>query len=194
MSNDQVAWLTPYERRRTLGIYWYNKASDLRGAAGLIWSGMEAKESSATAEVLGLGSGFSFRVACWPVYQMLCGMALELLLKAAIVQSGRAPKATHRLTTLWSEAGLHADDDQRGLLAILTESIVWVGRYPVPKDEADFARLQELQDRYLMDAVTVGSGAIPLRRRNDKLTWDSFNRLWSTAHANPVLNAIFDDG
>ena len=31
--------MSEYERRKSLSIYWYNKASDLRGAAGLVWAG-----------------------------------------------------------------------------------------------------------------------------------------------------------
>jgi hypothetical protein len=43
-----------------MAIYWYNKASDLRGAAGLVWVGMEDERASATATTLGLGKAFSF--------------------------------------------------------------------------------------------------------------------------------------
>ena len=54
----------------------------------------------------------------------------------------------------------------------------------MPKDEADFNRMSELQNDYLMDARLVGSPDIKILRRNSNLTWDSFGRLWSLAHAN----------
>jgi hypothetical protein len=174
-----------------MGIYWYNKASDLRGAAGLVWAGMK-DEQAAVARTLGLGKGFSFQVACWPVYLMLCGLALELLLKAAIVAQGREPSAHHRLAELWGEVGLAVTRKQRGLLEILTESIYWAGRYPVPQDEADFDRLSELRDKHLWDPAPTGTEGLVIRRRNSNLTWISFNELWSTAHASPALDALFD--
>ena len=130
MGEAVLIQMSQYERRKSLSIYWYNKASDLRGAAGLVWAGMERDESAETAQWLGLGAGFSFRAACWPVYLMLCGLALELLLKASIVEQGREPKATHKLPALWSDAGLGVTKEQKGLLAILAESIFWDGKYP----------------------------------------------------------------
>jgi hypothetical protein len=184
--------MTQYERRKTLSIYWYNKASDLFGAAGLVWAGMERDESADAAEWLGLGAGFSFRAACWPVYQMLCGLALELFLKASIVEQGRQPETTHKLLALWAEAGLAATKEQEGLLAILTASISWAGKYPVPKLESDFNRMSDLEDDYLWDARLVGSQEIKILRRNNNLTWDSFGRLWTLAHANIHLGDSVD--
>jgi HEPN domain len=181
-TDPQPSLLSLFERHKALSIYWYNKASDLHGSAALIWAGMDDSEGSGIAEKLGLGRGFSFRAACWPVYEMLCGLALELLLKAVIVQKGREPKATHRLVELWKDAGLHPDETQKGLLEILTQSIYWFGRYPIPKNEADFDRLAKLHDRFLMDEVMLGgTGGIKVLRRNENLTWESFNRLWSAA-------------
>lgn len=189
---DGIPWPSRYQRGKTMAIYWYNKASDLRGAAGLVWAGMEDDQPSTTATKLGLGVGFSFQVACWPVYLMLCGLALELLLKATIVAQGREPHEHHRLADLWGDSGLTATRKQRGLLEILTESIYWAGRYPVPKDVADFDRLAELHDQHMWDLASTGTGGLLIRRRNSNLTWPSFNQLWSAAHSSPALEALFD--
>lgn len=84
---------TQYERQKSQAVYWYNKASDLRGSAGAIWASMCEPEFAAVPERLGLGRSFSFTVACGSVYRMLCGMALELLLKAIIIEKGGKPKS-----------------------------------------------------------------------------------------------------
>jgi hypothetical protein len=72
---EGTSWPSRFERGKGMAIYWYNKASDLRGAAGLVWAGVEDEQASVTAKALGLGTGFSFRAACWPVYLILCGLA-----------------------------------------------------------------------------------------------------------------------
>lgn len=68
--------------------HWFNRASDLRASAHVLWLSMESKEIQ---QKMGYGGGFSLGVACYPVYQMLCGLALELILKAVIVQKGGPP-------------------------------------------------------------------------------------------------------
>jgi hypothetical protein len=51
------------------------------------------------ATSLGLPPGFSMQVACMPVYYMLCGLSLEVVMKAVLVQRGVPEKkyATHDL-------------------------------------------------------------------------------------------------
>lgn len=185
--------MTRYERQRELGIYWYNKATDLRGAAALVWAGITDKDPSRTARRLGLGAGYSFEVACWPVYVMLCGLALELLLKAALVARGFRPGKTHDLLLLWSEVGIRASDRQKGVLAILSESVKWAGRYPVPNDAADFERLVSLGDRYLEHRSPLGDSGLEVLRYNGSLDWESFGRLWTIAHGHAALGSLFDD-
>ncbi len=183
---------TRYERSRSMPIYWYNKASDLRGAAGLVWAGMQDERGADVAGSLGLGRGFSFRAACGPVYLMLCGLAAELLLKSALVAQGKEPGLHHRLTDLWDDVGLVRTDEQTGLLQILAKSISWAGRYPVPKTAADYDQFDELAMKHLWDPVaTVGNGLV-IRRSNKKLDWLSFNQLWSYVHSAPALLGIFD--
>ena len=67
--------------------HWYNRASDLHASAGALWLIMRTREEGA-ADELGLGRGFSMCVACWPVYLMLSGLSLEVIMKAALVQQG----------------------------------------------------------------------------------------------------------
>lgn len=64
--------------------YWFNHASDLRAAAGAVWFAM-GEQNEQVRESLGLDVGFSMNVASRPVYHLLCGLALEVLLKALLV-------------------------------------------------------------------------------------------------------------
>jgi len=112
--------------------------------------------------------------------------------EAAIVAQGREPGTHHRLANLWGAVGLAVTEEQRGLLEILTESVYWAGRYPVPTDEADFDRTGELHDKHMWDPVPTAPEGPLIRRRNSNLTWRSFNQLWSAAHASPALDALFD--
>ena len=170
-----------FDQHKQLSVYWYNKASDLHGSAGALWASMHAPDAGITAEQLGLGRGFSFGAACFPVYTMLCGMALELLLKAIVVADGREPKQdTHALATLWLDAGVPLSHDKNGLLGILSEAIIWYGRYPVPKRREHFGKLANLQREHLYSKVPIGK-TLNMLRPNGALDWDAFNKLWSLA-------------
>jgi hypothetical protein len=167
-----------FERQKKLSIYWYNKASDLHGAAGALWSSMLRPDGDAVAEGLGFPQGFKFGIACHPVYHMLCGMALELLLKAILVARGEEPKAIHNLVALTESAGIPLTNTQAGLLRILSESIIWAGRYPVPKQEQHYHQFVQLHYDHLYDPVPTDS-KIKLRRPNGNLDWTSFSELWA---------------
>jgi hypothetical protein len=173
---------TPYERKKSQAAYWYNKASDLRGAAGAIWASMREPEFAAVPERLGLDRSFSFSVACGSSYLMLCGLALELLLKAIIIEKGvKLKKPTHTLPTLWKKAGLESTETQNGLLRILTEAIIWDGRYPtpLPKKEMNYYEIQELELKFLFTPLGEESD---FREPNGALSWESFNQLlWAQA-------------
>jgi hypothetical protein len=166
-----------FERRKKQSIYWYNKASDLRGSAGALWASMHDQNAHKVAEKLGFGHGFSLSIACYPVYHMLCGMALELLLKAVFVAQGTDPKAIHELVALCRDAAIPLTDKQTALLRILSQAVIWEGRYPVPKQEQHFYQLSDLHSEHLYDTVP-SAGTLKIRHRNNNLRWESFNELW----------------
>ena len=47
-------------------IYWYNKASDLRGYAGVLWASMDDEISREITKQLNMENGFSVKVAAYP--------------------------------------------------------------------------------------------------------------------------------
>lgn len=170
-----------YERRKTLSIYWYNKASDLRGSAAALWDAMGSGDKDETAERMGLGSGFSFGIACWPVYRMLCGMSIELILKASLVERNIEPKHTHQLVDLAEQARVVLTDKEIDVLRLLSGSIVWEGRYPAPKSEFQFAAQVDLAWKTLYDEMP--NTRLNIRRGNDALSWSNYQELWQKMFA-----------
>jgi len=167
-----------FEKRKELAIYWYNKASDLRGSAGALWASMDDPRSNEIVEQLGLGTGFSMKAATSPVYLMLCGMSLELLYKAIVVAKGEKPNTnSHKLTDLASNAGVSLTEQEVGLLEILSESIIWDGRYPVPKEQKHIQGLIDLKKEHLYDKKQLGE--LYVLSPNGALNWDSFDKLWN---------------
>jgi len=159
--------------------HWFNRASDLRASAGAVWIGMEADRVS--AERLNLGSGFSMGVACTPVYYMLCGLALELIMKARLVQLGYTDKqfGHHKLEKLVDQLQIVIQEEERRLLRFYEASMVWAGRYPLPRNATEQQVLDfwRLAGDVLTEAVPEITG-IELRRGNDATSWENFHALW----------------
>ncbi|WP_437889795.1 HEPN domain-containing protein [Phytobacter sp. V91] len=156
--------------------HWFNRASDLRASAHVLWLTMESKDIQ---KAMGYGGGFSLGVACYPVYHMLCGLSLELILKAVIVQKGLTSPNTHNLNQLASEAGAKAEGGRKELLKFYTSAILWTGRYPVPVncDDKKLLDYWELVKNVLSDPVE-STGILDMRRNNDADSWVNFNAMF----------------
>ncbi|MEH0168657.1 HEPN domain-containing protein [Roseateles microcysteis] len=167
-----------FTRRKSTATYWRNKSNDLLGAAGLVWLGMGSTDGR-ERDALGLPDWYSFEVACPAVFRMLCGMSTELLLKAIIVQRGNEPKQTHNLIELSKQAALDVSAEQSQLLSVLTEYVIWDGRYPVPKTEPIFEKTRVLAQQTLTTKVRLGNSSFSVLRQNGALDWDNFLKLWN---------------
>lgn len=174
-----------YEHRKSTAVYWHNKSNDLLGAAGLVWIGMDTTEGR-EQERLGLPDCYSFKVACPSVFRMLCGMSIELLLKAIIVQHGNKPEKTHKLEALANQAKLSVTPTQEQLLRVLSESIFWDGKYPVPLKKPDFDSAKERELEVLTEKVPLGT--FHVLRPNHALDWENFLNIWN------AFNAIYVEG
>ena len=169
------------DRQRNLPIYWFNKASDIRAAAGAVWVAIQEDKPDPQ---LGLPDGFSMSAACPLVYRMLCGQALELCLKAVIVAKHEKPKHTHQLEKLSQQAGVSYDERCMGLLRVLSDAIIWMGRYPIPSGTDD-----QMQEKYISASAAIDSalfdrktlGNIAILSPNLALDWIGFGHLWDLA-------------
>lgn len=169
-----------FEYRKQIPQYWLNKSSDLRASAGVIWYCIHSEQSASIAQELNFGEGFSLEVATSPTFPMLCGLSLELMYKAICVIKKTDFVKIHFLLKLAGLAGVNLTKQDEGLLEILTESVIWDGKYPVPldKNKVAFENLPKLYRKHLFDEVNV-SEKFKVYRPNHALNWDSFNALWS---------------
>ncbi|MBJ2280139.1 HEPN domain-containing protein [Pseudomonas sp. MF6767] len=117
--------------------HWLNRANDLHASAGAIWYSMRSENHQSVSETLGLGKGFSMHTACNPVYHMLCGLSLEVLMKAVLVSRGDAAPEIHDLNELASLVGTKRNINEKRILRFYQESVVWAGRYPIPRKAND---------------------------------------------------------
>ncbi len=176
-NNDEI-----YNTHKETAQYWYNKSSDLRASAGVLWLSMDDKITEEDVEQLNLGKWFDMKVATSPVYRMLCGMSLELLYKSIVVANGEEPNTkSHFLFDLAKEAKVNVTNSEKGLLKILSESIIWEGRYPVPqeKQKQQMDKLETLARTHLFEKESIGN--INILKPNKALNWESFNNLWNEA-------------
>lgn len=174
--------LDRFKSQRDIAIYWFNKASDLRGSAAALWVSQADEISDVVVARCDLGASFRLDAAVPAVYRMLAGMALELLYKAVIVAMGEDVPHTHTLVELAGRAGFAPSDDDRALLKILTEAIVWDGRYPVPKAYEHFERLRDLETEHLFESRPLGE-RFKVLTPNHALGWKGFDGLWLRAAA-----------
>lgn len=165
-------------QRKNHPNHWFNRASDLRASAHVLWLVMESKP---VQKDLGYGGGFSVSIACYPVYQMLCGLALELVMKAVLTQKKIPLKKTHDLNSLANDLGLPINDKMKNLLKYYKHYIEWSGRYPVPlsgKDE-DLTSFFALASSVTMTrAPSVEGSKLKVYRSNGATNWENFDAIW----------------
>jgi len=137
--------------------HWMNRSANLKASAGAVWYGMDHDET--VASELGYHAGFSMNVACYPIYHMLCGLALELVMKAVLVQRKAEAKdyQHHDLGKLHTLLGLPADEARMRLLEFYKQALVWSGRYPVPMRPTD----EKLETYYKLE-LDVLTAATPI--------------------------------
>lgn len=167
-----------YERRNEHPNYWFNKSSDLRASAGALWYSMEKGNDHSIAEALSFGRGFSMEIACWPVYQMLFGMSFELMLKAIILASCSKPPTTHNLITLAGQdhANVNLDENEQNVFRLLTEAIIWDGRYPTPKKKEILEAHYKNSSATMFDEVPIGE--LNFKVSNGMLYWPNLDHVW----------------
>jgi len=172
-------WAKEYAERRETSLAWLNKSSDLKASAACLWHCIENEHTPLKAAI-GYGGSFSFQGAVSPIYRMLCGLSLELLYKAIIVEQGNQPKTTHNLKDLAKDAGLQGSVEHDDLLDILTHSIEWNAKYPVPTEQKQY-HLQNFSDlvgkRFLEEMPTTNCG-LKLRKVVNPLKWNIFAESW----------------
>ncbi|PUA30412.1 MAG: hypothetical protein B0W54_07935 [Cellvibrio sp. 79] len=161
--------------------HWYNRASDLHASAGALWHSMGDGHANISRQ-LGLGDEFSLSVACYPVYLMLSGLALELIIKAVLVQRKIELKKIdnkHQLSELVRLLDIKPTRQELQVLKLYQENIVWAGRYPTPRTHID----EKLKQYWSLSSEVLTSpvekfNTIELRQFNGATDWEEFTKLW----------------
>lgn len=163
--------------RQRSPLWWHEKSLHLRIAAGIlkIAPALCGKEAIAAAlqdatitEVVWFTDNTS---------QMLRGMSLELMFKGVLVARKEQPGKSHDLVALARSAGISVTQEQRLYLQLLTHSVKWVGRYPVPITE------KEWNDDIRVNSDICGSGYMSetAERAESIAGWEAFSGLWKGA-------------
>ena len=162
--------------------YWLNKATALRSAAGSIWYCLEIAKPADIADAIGGETQIDFSSGSWQVYRMLCGMSLELLYKAIIVAQNDPVPASHNLLFLAEKAGCHVTRKNAGILELLTECIIWEGRYPVPKDHPKIEKFVFLHYENLFYKERTDNSVVLKPIEPNPLDWINYSELWKKAY------------
>lgn len=164
--------------------HWRNRAADLKASAGALWHAMGSQDA-AIANELGYAPGYRMGVACWPVYHMLCGLSLEVIIKAVLVNRGTPPKKieTHSFEKLHQLLDMEMDDERKRLMTFYESALVWSGRYPTPRNASDAKLLSyyDLASDILTKPLSMIEGtSIQLKVSSGATDWQSYSAIWQT--------------
>ena len=104
--------------------------------------------------------------------------SLELIFKAILVVKGNNFPKIHNLRKLCAEAEVILDEDQKITLDLLTENLLWLSKYPVPKSEAKW---NDYQDNILEKHIVrfkFGNTYTSMANNKRFPTINNFKNIW----------------
>lgn len=111
-------------------------------------------------------------------------LSLELIFKAILAKK-RSPvpkgQSGHDLRSLCEKAEMNLSSEQMTTLELMTEEIIWAGRYPVPNTEQ---RWDDFHDRvFEKHVVRSRLGNVTTVRANPKTfpNWENYMKIWRLA-------------
>lgn len=122
-------------------------------------------------------------------YYYNSGIAIELALKALAIEKSKKFETNHRLNELSSLVGLKITKDQECTLELLSELIVWSGRYPIPKKEGQWNNYHDVVQEKHIVREREGNVGRTLANRNRFPTVDNFLTLWGVIEGEYKLSA-----
>ena len=111
-------------------------------------------------------------------YYYNSGIALELALKSIAIAKSKVYEANHRLKDLCTLVGLNITKDQGYTLELLSELIIWSGRYPVPKKEGQWNNYHDVVHEKHVVRESEGNVHRTLANRDRFPTVENFLTLW----------------
>lgn len=141
-------------------LHWHNKASDLFVSAKVLWEAMDNGHA----------------IECWSTYKMLIGLSFELLFKSVAIQRKLTFSATHQLIEIANSAELKLTVDEKEILRVLTEYILWDGKYPVPHKKTHLENHWKHENKVTHDKEKCGN--LTIQRGNNRLDFDEIAMIW----------------
>jgi len=121
-------------------------------------------------------------------YYYNAGISLELILKAIAIVKGKAFETNHRLNDLCRLIDFKITKDQECTLELLSELIVWCGRYPVPKKEGQWNNYHDVvQEKHIVRERNGNVGRVMAHKdrfptlQNYLTIWDACEREYVCA-------------
>jgi len=151
-----------FEVRSNESAYWHNKSLDLFVSAKTLWKAMEDSKH--------------LEISCLSTYKMLMGVSFELLFKSHCIGLGVAVETNHNLPALAKRAEVATTKDENKILTILSDYIVWEGRYPVPKKVGQLKHHWENEAQVTRNSKKVGQ--LTLSTLNEELDLGSLSKIW----------------
>ena len=161
--------------------HWFARAGGLRAAAACLWLSMR-EHSEEVRQLLGEPAGFSTSLAARPPYHLLCGLALEVLLKAVLVSRGQTPSPTHNCVKLSEDAGIAISPSQVELLEFYSSTIWWAAKYPIPRKDVAETMIYYWENaaNVLTDSEDVPSSTwLKKVGPSGRTDWAAFDELYS---------------
>jgi hypothetical protein len=165
------------DRKRIRQIVGYTREEQITNAAA--WFAL-AEAFHAAAEVL---HEFQDRLSSDSrPFALNAALSLELIFKSILAQKGLTipdGKSGHDLCSLCTTAKVRLNEKQTITLELLTETIVWAGRYPGPKDEK---RWDDYQDRIFEKHVirsSTGNVSRVLANPETFPNWKNYTKIWN---------------
>ena len=146
-------YMNDHQHRMEHGLlYYYNKANDLRRSTEILMIAGGPRDNSS----------------------MLAGMALEVLIKGIAVGLDNRAGKTHNLCKLADHIGVFLSEDERVILDVLTEHVIWAGRYTAPRNAEDWIKVRDIQKKQRKSSGKIADMDIPSR----SVSIGTFLRLW----------------
>ena len=139
---------------------WFNRAHSFYKAAILLNGSSESNHSIA--------------------YYNNAGLSIELLLKAIILSKSKRFATNHNLVQLSKDSGVNLTEDQECTLELLTEIIIWSGRYPIPKKEGQWDNYHDvIIEKHIVREKDGNTHRTFVHRGRFPLI-ENYKRIWNT--------------
>jgi len=164
-----------YKRHSKASLAWFNKATDLRWASGVIWDAIEDAPHT-----------YSLYAS---VFAMNAGLSLELAFKAILVES-QPPSSTfpqgHNLKKLAEDSHLtkKLDADDLAMLEIYSMYVISVGKYPVAtKEESHEKDLNTFKKQFKpLETFKNCKHKFYGPDKNRCPSWDTYEKIWKIVY------------